>query len=368
VTVLCALKYTHVELALPLMAIHTERTRLRLAITLGDPNGIGPEIVLKCLADARLMKFFDPLLVGSPSVLQAHAQAMDLPLPPLVVVERLPAVWPEGQVVLLNVDVGRPFTVQFGKVTAEGGRLAMTAVEHAVRLCLEGQVDALVTAPISKEAIAQAGYADPGHTEFIARLVGSERFTMMMVADVLRIGLVTGHIPIWDVPKRITQAAILEKIEILHHSLWQDFGIDRPKIAVLGLNPHAGDGGVLGREEMETILPAIEEACRQGYLAFGPFPADSFFGIGAYRLYDAVLAMYHDQGLVPFKTLAFESGVNYTAGLPIVRTSPDHGTAYNIAGQGKASPESMRSALYLALDIARRRKERTAASVLTVPS
>ncbi|CAM3371430.1 4-hydroxythreonine-4-phosphate dehydrogenase PdxA [Rhodothermus bifroesti] len=350
------------------MGIDTGRTRLRIAITLGDPNGIGPEIVLKCLADTRLVKFFDPLVVGSAAVLEAHAQAMDLPLPSLLVVERVPDLWPEGQLVLLNVDAASSPKVQFGKVTPEGGRLAMKAVEQAVRLCLEGQADALVTAPISKEAIALAGYTDPGHTEFIARLTKSVRFTMMMVADGLRIGLVTGHMPLGEVPKHVTQAAILEKVEILHQSLVQDFGIDRPKIAVLGLNPHAGDGGVLGREETEILLPAIAAACRQGYLVFGPFPADSFFGIGAYRRYDAVLAMYHDQGLVPFKTLAFESGVNYTAGLPIVRTSPDHGTAYNIAGQGKASPESMRSALYLAWDIARRRKERLAASFTTAAS
>lgn len=331
--------------------------RPRIAITLGDPNGVGPEIVLKCLSDSRLMKFFDPIVVGSAAVLRKHAGILELPLPPLQVVDAVSDQITPGCVIVVEVAAGKAPEIEWGKVTAEGGKLAMASVQRAVQLCLEGEAEAMVTAPISKEAIALAGYQDPGHTEFIARLTGARRYTMVMVADDLRIGLVTGHIPIWDVPKRVTRQAILETIEIIHASLIQDFGIGRPKIAVLGLNPHAGDGGVLGREESETIIPALEEARRASYLVFGPFPADSFFGIGAYRLYDAVVAMYHDQGLIPFKTLAFESGVNYTAGLPIVRTSPDHGTAYNIAGQGKASPGSMRSAIYLAIDIARRRRE-----------
>ncbi|MDQ7040848.1 MAG: 4-hydroxythreonine-4-phosphate dehydrogenase PdxA [Rhodothermus sp.] len=336
----------------------TVRSRPRIAITLGDPNGVGPEIVLKCLSDSRLMKFFDPIVVGSAKVLRRHAEVLELSLPELRVVHIVPDRIVPEQLLVVDVTDRKAPEVTFGKVTPEGGKLAMASVQRAVELCLDGRADAMVTAPISKEAIALAGYRDPGHTEFIARLTGTRRYTMMMVADELRIGLVTGHIPIWDVPKRVTRQAILETIDIIHNSLIQDFGIDRPKMAVLGLNPHAGDGGVLGREENETIIPALEEARRQGRLVFGPFPADSFFGIGAYRLYDAVVAMYHDQGLIPFKTLAFESGVNYTAGLPIVRTSPDHGTAYNIAGQGKASPGSMRSAIYLAIDIARRRKAR----------
>ena len=186
---------------------------------------------------------------------------------------------------------------------------------------------------------------------------------MMMVSHKLRVGLVTGHIAIWDVPKRITEAAILEKIGIISESLQRDFDISHPRIAVLGLNPHAGDGGVLGREEKDTIIPALKIACERGYLAFGPFPADSFFAVGGHAVYDAVLAMYHDQGLVPFKTLAFESGVNFTAGLPIVRTSPDHGTAFDIAGKGIARPDSLRSAIFLAVDIARRRQTKGPAPV-----
>ncbi|MFQ5569047.1 MAG: 4-hydroxythreonine-4-phosphate dehydrogenase PdxA [Rhodothermales bacterium] len=331
------------------------KKRPRIAVTLGDLNGVGPEVVLKCLADSRLTKFVEPLVVGSAHVLKVHANKLGYRDLRIHVVQQVPEHWQEGGLTVLDVARGEKPRVQFGKVIEEAGRFSMKAVEKAADLCLEGHVEAMVTAPISKEAVALAGYEEPGHTEFIARRAGSETHTMMLVSDDLRVGLVTGHIPIWDVPKRVTRDAILDKIRIIHASLVRDFGIDRPKIAVLGLNPHAGDGGVLGREEIEAVLPAIEQSCEEGNLVFGPFPADSFFGIGGYRLYDAVLAMYHDQGLIPFKTLAFESGVNFTAGLPLVRTSPDHGTAYNIAGQGKASPGSMRSAIYLAVDIARRR-------------
>jgi len=332
-----------------------QKKRPRIAVTLGDPNGVGPEVVLKCLADSRLMKFVKPLLVGSAHVLKVHANTLGYRDLLIHVVQQAPERLPEGGLTVLDTAKGDKPRVEFGQVTQDAGRLAMKAVEVATDLCLDGHVEAMVTAPISKEAIVLAGYDDPGHTEFITRRTGNDTSAMMLVSDELRVGLVTGHIPIWDVPKRVTLEAILEKIQVISASLSRDFGIDRPKIAVLGLNPHAGDGGVLGREESDTILPAIERSCEEGNLVFGPFPADSFFGIGAYRLYDAVLAMYHDQGLIPFKTLAFESGVNFTAGLPIVRTSPDHGTAFNIAGEGKASPGSMRSAIYLALDIIHRR-------------
>lgn len=331
------------------------RRRPRIAITLGDPNGVGPEVVLKCLADSRLAKFMDPIVVGSAHVLNVHAQKLGYPDLRIQAVQQPPASTTPGVITVLDVTGGQKPEVRFGEVSQQGGVLAMKAVERATDLCLEGAADAMVTAPISKEAVSLAGYAIPGHTEFIARRVGCEAFTMMMVSDELRVGLVTAHMPIWDVPKAVTRDAILEKIRIINRCLIDDFGIPRPKIAVLGLNPHAGDGGVLGREEVDSIIPAVQSACDEGHLVFGPFPADGFFAIGGFRLYDAVLAMYHDQGLVPFKTLAFESGVNYTAGLPIVRTSPDHGTAYNIAGEGKASPGSMRSAIYLAIDIARRR-------------
>ena len=333
------------------------RKRPRIAITLGDPNGIGPEVVLRCITDLRLTRYMEPLVIGSAHVLGVHAAQLGYRDARVHVAYQVPERDQHTDVTILDVTGGEKPDVSLGQTTAEGGRLAMKAVETAIDLCLSGEADAMVTAPISKEAIAMAGYDVPGHTEFIARRTGCEAYTMMMVADNLRIGLVTTHIPLSSVPKAVTREAILDKIRNIGRSLQQDFGIVRPRLAVLSLNPHAGDGGVMGREELDTIRPAIEAACDEGHLAFGPYAADGFFAVSAYRNYDAVLAMYHDQGLVPFKTLAFDSGVNYTAGLPIVRTSPDHGTAYNIAGEGKANPGSMRSAIYTAIDICRRRAE-----------
>lgn len=332
------------------------RMRPRIAITMGDPNGVGPEVVLKCLADARMLKFMRPVIVGSEHAMRHHAERLGMRVGIFRAVKQLTdEAWGDEDVLFLDVDEPDGFQVTFGQIESGAGKLAMTSVARAVDLCMDGSVDAMVTAPISKEAISRAGYRDPGHTEFIAKRTGSPSHTMMMVSETLRVGLVTGHVAVWDVPKGVTREAILEKVDIIDASLQRDFGIVRPKIAVLGLNPHAGDGGIMGKEEVDSIIPAIREACDRGRLVFGPFPADGFFAIGGYRLYDAVLAMYHDQGLIPFKTLAFESGVNFTAGLPIVRTSPDHGTAFNIAGEGKASPTSMRSAIYVAIDTARRR-------------
>ena len=327
----------------------------RIAITLGDPNGVGPEVVLKSLTDARMRRYFQPLIVGSLAVVRQHAETLGWNALRIEAVDRPDADVGRDVLPVLDTVPGESPEVTWGQTTAEAGRLSMRAVELGTDLCRENRVDALVTAPISKEAISMAGYSVPGHTEFIAERTGTDAYTMMMVADSLRVGLVTGHMPIWDVPKGVTVASVLGRLRTIAGALRRDFGVERPKIAVLGLNPHAGDGGVLGREEIDCIIPAIRQACDEGILTFGPFPADGFFAIGAYRVYDAVLAMYHDQGLVPFKTITFEQGVNYTAGLPIVRTSPDHGTAFGIAGQGKASPGSMRSALFLAVDIARRR-------------
>lgn len=326
-------------------------SRPRIAITLGDPNGIGPEVVLKSLLDTRLFKYIDPLLVGSAEALQQHANNLGLHDFKFNVIHNADDM--DGTLCLLDIDHDTPSPLNLGKITKEAGLLSMKSVETAVSLCLNNQVDAMATAPISKEAIALAGYDNKGHSGFIAKMTDTSNYTMMMVADILRVGLVTEHVPLWEVPQHITQDAILEKVRIVSDTLRNDFAIDRPRIAVLGLNPHAGDGGYLGLEEQDIIIPAIKQCCKEGYLVFGPFASDGFFAISSYRNYDAVLAMYHDQGLIPFKTLAFGSGVNYTAGLPLIRTSPDHGTAFNIAGQGIASPDSMRSALYLALDIVR---------------
>lgn len=331
--------------------------RPRVVITMGDPNGIGPEVIIKSLADARLTRYVDPFVTGSTAVLRRHAERLGLRD---FAISRYPDR--SGRIVVFDVVPEEEPAVEFGKVTATAGRLAMMSVEKATRLCISGEADAMVTAPLSKEAINLAGFNLPGHTEFIASLTGTTSYTMMMVSDSLRVGLVTGHLPLWDVPKHVTKEAILDKVRVIAHSLQQDFAVSHPKIAVLGLNPHAGEGGVLGREENETIKPAVEAACHEGYLAFGPYPADGFFATRAYLSFDAVLAMYHDQGLIPFKTLTFNTGVNFTAGLPIVRTSPDHGTAFDIAGERKASPDSFRTALYVALDVARRRTTPSAAA------
>lgn len=339
-------------------APHSDSSRLRLAITLGDPNGIGPEIVLKGLQEKALRSRIEPLVIGSVAVLRAHAEVLGFDEVAISEVDRPDASLPAEGIPVLDVMDGAAPPVEFGAITAAGGRLAMRAVAAAADACIAGHADAMVTAPLSKEAIQQAGYHFPGHTEFLAERTGGHAPLMMMVADALRVGVVTGHIPLAAVAGALTTEAIQAKLHLMNDSLRRDFGIDAPDIAVLGLNPHAGDGGVIGTEEQTLIRPALEAARTDGLRMTGPLPADGYFATERDR-YDGVLAMYHDQGLVPFKALAFNAGVNFTAGLPIVRTSPDHGTAYNIAGRGVASPGSMQSAIELAVEVATRRKERT---------
>ena len=332
---------------------HMERTRL--AISQGDSNGIGPEVILGALADARIFRYVEPLIVGSLAVLETHAGRLKVATPRLQAVKSARETVSEGVCAVLEAGSSPHAAVNFGKITKASGKLAMEALEAASDTVRNGDADALVTAPISKEAISLAGYDNVGHTEFLARRLASGSVVMMLVAENMRIGLVSVHVPVREVSGIVTGKAVAKHIRAMGASLSRDYGIARPKIAVLGLNPHAGDGGVIGREEQDIIAPAIEQCCKEGHLAFGPFSADGFFGAGSYKQYDAVLAMYHDQGLIPFKTLAFGRGVNHTAGLAIVRTSPDHGTAFDIAGQGIASAASMRSAIYLARDIVRRR-------------
>ena len=328
----------------------------RIAITLGDPNGIGPEVVLKSLHDPGLVPSMTPVLIGSAHVLRVHADVLGFSDLDIHVVDEVPDEVPPGDVALLDVSETPDPPVTFGTTTAEGGRLAMRAVERAVDACLAGTVDAMATAPISKEAVRKAGYDVPGHTEFIAERTQTAKPTMMMVAGGLRVGLVTSHVPLSEVPAQVTEEAILEKLRVIDESLRIDFAIDDPKMAVLGLNPHAGEAGAFGEEEEAVIAPAVEAAREEGFRVDGPVAADGFFATQLDAGYDAVLAMYHDQGLVPFKALAFDHGVNYTAGLPIVRTSPDHGTALGIAGKGMALAGSMRSALEVAVAVARHRR------------
>ncbi len=321
--------------------------RPRLALTLGDPNGIGPEVVLKALAEADLRGTIEPVVVGSEAVLRAHAGRLGL-----ADVAAGLDVW--------EVAPGEAPSVAWGETTAAGGRLAMRAVERAADACLAGEADGLVTAPISKEAIALAGYRVPGHTEFLAERTRADGVVMMLVdprVPGLRVALVTTHLPLRAVADAVTKGAVLSTLRRLDQSLRRDFGIGAPRIAVLGLNPHAGDGGVIGSEDRDVLGPALEAARAEGLDAPGPFPADAFFGRRGFERHDAVLAMYHDQGLAPFKALAMGGGVNVSAGLPIVRTSPDHGTGFDIAGKGRADASSFRAAVVLAAEIAQRRLE-----------
>ncbi len=327
----------------------------RVAVTLGDPNGIGPEVVLKSLADARMRRLIDPVIIGSLHVIELYTDKLELEFPELIPVTEAMEPVPASALRVMNPSPGEKPRVAPGDVTGHAGDLAMKSVRLAVDLALDSAVDAIVTAPISKRAIALAGYEFPGHTEFLVHRTRAASHTMMMIAGALRVGLLTVHIPLAKVAKRVRKADIKRCLKSIARSLQADFGIVRPRIAVLGLNPHAGEEGVLGGEESAEIIPAIRESCKGGIMTFGPFPADGFFGSGTYRGYDAVLAMYHDQGLIPFKTLAFGRGVNFTAGLPIVRTSPDHGTAFDIAGKNRADEGSVRHAIYLAADIARQR-------------
>ncbi|MDE2729831.1 MAG: 4-hydroxythreonine-4-phosphate dehydrogenase PdxA [Bacteroidota bacterium] len=332
------------------------RTPPIVAFTLGDPNGIGPEVALKCLSDTRIRELADPVLIGSAAVVRAHAHALGLDN-----LDIWPVTDPSFEVAPTRLKIidsapGKGASVDFGKETAEAGQQAFQAVRVAVSLAMEGRVDAIVTGPISKKAISLAGYGFAGHTDYLVERTEPGAHIMMMVADDLRVGLLTAHVPLAEVARVVTKDAVVAGVNTIDASLRQDFGIERGRIAVLGLNPHAGERGVLGREESGAIIPAIRYCSKGGIMAFGPFPADGFFGSRAFRGYDAILAMYHDQGLIPFKTLAFNEGVNFTAGLPIVRTSCDHGTAFDIAGRNRADEQSTRQALYLALDVVRQRR------------
>ncbi|OFZ65630.1 MAG: 4-hydroxythreonine-4-phosphate dehydrogenase PdxA [Bacteroidetes bacterium RIFCSPHIGHO2_02_FULL_44_7] len=328
-----------------------ERTPVRVGISIGDINGIGPEVIMKALEDARMLLDCTPIIYGSPKVFSFYKKEIDAQEFNYQTVPSA-AEANNRKINVINVISSEPeFTL--GQATQIGGKYAMEALEQATQDLASGKIDVLVTAPISKEAMAKAGFKFPGHTEYLADLSGEEDALMLMVSNALRVGLVTSHIPLKEVSETITVDKVLAKIRAFSSSLNKDFALSRPKIAVFGVNPHAGENGKMGSEEQDVIIPAIARAKSEGILAFGPFPADGFFGSGAIAQYDGVLAMYHDQGLAAFKALAFDDGVNFTAGLPIIRTSPDHGTAFDIVGKDKASGQSMRSAIYLAIDIHR---------------
>ena len=331
-----------------------EERKIRVAITQGDTNGIGYEVILKAFADPALLELCTPIIYGSPKIATYHRKALNMETTFSIIntVEEAR----DGRLNLLNC-FDQEVKVDLGLPSAEAGQAALMALDRAMTDYREGGFDVLVTAPINKATIQSPGFQFPGHTEYIEASVGDgQKALMILMNDMLRVALVTTHLPIKDVAAAITKEAIIEKATIFHHALKRDFRISNPRIAVLALNPHAGDDGLLGAEEKDIIAPAIEELASKSIQAFGPYAADGFFGTGAYSHFDGVLAMYHDQGLAPFKTIALENGVNFTAGLPIVRTSPDHGTAYDIAGKGKADENSLRQAIYVAIDVFRNRQ------------
>ena len=330
--------------------------KLVVGITQGDGNGIGYEVIIKALADERMLDLCTPVIYGSSKLFGFYKkQIHNIDQINTNVISSAKDVH-QKRVNIVNCLPENVF-VEPGQPTPESAKSAMTSLERAVADIKEGYIDVLVTAPINKRAMTNEGFGYTGHTEYLEKEFEVDEVAMIMVCDRLKIGVVTGHIALKDVAKSITKEKILSKLRLMKASLERDFGVDAPKIAVLGLNPHCGDGGLLGDEEQQIILPAVQEANAEGILAFGPYSPDGFFGLGNYSKFDAVLAMYHDQGLTPFKALAFEEGVNYTAGLPIVRTSPDHGTAYEMAGRDMADPRSMMSAIYTAIDIFNRREE-----------
>jgi len=332
----------------------SEQSPIRVGISIGDINGIGPEVIIKALRNPDMLIGCTPIIYASSKLLTAHKKLIDDDL--FIFQGVNDATEAQDKKVNIVSCWSEVADIEIGKATKNGGKHAFLSLEKATQDLAAGKIDVLVTAPISKETIHQAGFEFPGHTEYLAHLSGVDEALMMMVTEDLRVALVTSHIPLKDVPNVINENIVLDKIKKLNNSLIKDFGIVRPRIAVLGLNPHAGERGSMGTEESEIISPAIQKAMEKGILTFGPYPADGFFGSRHYLKFDAVLAMYHDQGLTGFKSLAFDNGVNFTAGLPIVRTSPDHGTAFDIAGKGIANEQSMRSAIYLAMDIYKTRK------------
>lgn len=326
-----------------------------IGITLGDYNGIGPEVILKALSSNRILKLCTPVIYGSQRVLGYYRKALDLKDWTLNVAPGIQQI-NHKTTNIINCWDDKQTEVEPSKVTPEAGQAALACLQKATEDLKARHLDAIVTAPINKNNIQSEEFKFPGHTEFFATSFEAKDSLMFLVAEEIRVGVVTGHIPLGRVRSNVTQERITAKLNMMLESLQKDFGLQKPKIAVLGLNPHAGEDGLLGNEEKEVIQPVIETFKKKGDFVFGPFPADGFFCNAQFKNYDAVLAMYHDQGLIPFKYIAFETGVNFTAGLSIVRTSPDHGTAYDIAGKNIANQSSMLQAIFTAIDIVKHRK------------
>ncbi|MCM1006204.1 MAG: 4-hydroxythreonine-4-phosphate dehydrogenase PdxA [Prevotella sp.] len=336
----------------------SNQRNIRVGITHGDINGIGYEVIMKALANEMITELCTPVIFGHQRAMMQYRKQCGIDpafrFTPVATTEDIK----DGEINFIEIAKDQEITLTPGKPSAEGGALALAALEEAVKALRSRRIDVLVTAPINKEAMKMAGFPFPGHTEYLAdRLGDGTEPVMILMSDnpQLRVALQSTHLPIVDVAKSVTTEAIADKLHSLNSTMRKDFAIERPKIAVLSLNPHAGDGGAIGNEEVDVISPAIEQTAKRKIQAFGPYASDGFFGSGKQELFDVILAMYHDQGLIPFKMLAMEHGVNFTAGLPYVRTSPDHGTGYDIVGKGEADPTSMREAIYAAIDIYRRR-------------
>jgi len=322
---------------------------IRIGVTVGDINGIGPEIILNTFSDSRVISNITPVIYGSKKVFSEQKNAIELyDLQFNYIQNATEAVKRKVNLIQLWED---DFQISPGKSTKIGGEYAFKSLEAATTDLASNKIDVLVTAPINKENIQSAEFDFPGHTEYLASLSNVDDALMLMCSEGLRIGVVTGHVPLKLVSSSLSEEIVFNKIIQMNNSLQKDFMINKPKIAVLGLNPHAGEKGLIGKEEEGIITPAIKKAHGTGIMAFGPYPADGFFASSNFREFDGILAMYHDQGLIPFKALTFGYGVNFTAGLPVVRTSPDHGTAFDLVGKNKASASSFRSALYLAREI-----------------
>ncbi|MFZ9187853.1 MAG: 4-hydroxythreonine-4-phosphate dehydrogenase PdxA [Algoriphagus sp.] len=335
--------------------MQTKKQRPILGISIGDINGIGPEVILKALADARVYTQFTPLIYGHGKALTYYKKLLNLEDFYFTQIRSLEEIQ-HRKVNVINCQEECPEVIP-GVETQEAGKLALAAFAAAVEDLKAGKIQGLVTAPLSKGNINSETQPFVGHTEYLIEATGNKSGLMMLVGEDLRVGLVTGHIPLAQVPAAVTKEKVLEKAKIFIQSLEKDFGINKPKIAILGLNPHAGEDGLLGSEEETILKPAIQELKDAKQYVFGPYPADGFFGMMHQQKFDGVLALYHDQGLIPFKSIAFSSGVNFTAGLSVIRTSPDHGTAYSIAGKNMADCASFRAALFLASDIMDRHQE-----------
>lgn len=332
-----------------------QNKKLKIGITIGDINGIGPELVIKAFSDARMKEVCIPILYGSSRVLNIYRKILKISKFNYTVVKNPN----QAQAKRLNIIECIPNVerVDIGKASEFGGKAAFMAIKRAVEDAQHKELDALVTLPVDKASFQQHDKEFKGHTELLAKAFGVEENLMMMISEEMRIGLVTNHLPVRDVSRNLTSTRIVHKVKIMNECLKKDFSIQRPQIAILGLNPHAGDHGLIGKEDQEIISPAVAELREAGILATGPYPADGFFGSLNYRKFDGVMAMYHDQGLVPFKLISGYHGVNYTAGMPFIRTSPDHGVAYDIAGKDLADPVSFRHSLYMAVDTYYKRME-----------